>query len=130
VETHGLQKIHGAERVDFKIEDGDIASLVVRGLSSTMDNEIEAVGTEKRFQPDSIADVQIMVSEVPGDAAKPIEIPGRITGRSEKDLAHIVIYAKDLMPLPIKVLDRFGTNQPTGAGNQDFHCGHCPNPTF
>jgi hypothetical protein len=41
METGGFEKIKGAESVDFKIEDGDIARLVVRGLRSAVNNEIE-----------------------------------------------------------------------------------------
>ena len=106
METRGLQKIHSAERVDFEIEHGDISGLVVGRLCGAMDNKIEALGAEKRFQADSVTDVQIIVGEVLCYAAQSLEIPASVAGFTEKDLAHVVIDAVNLMALVVKMLDR------------------------
>jgi hypothetical protein len=72
-----------------------------------MDNQIEALGAEKRFQPNSVADVQVIVGEVLCYAAQSFEIPGGVAGFSEKDLPHVVIDAVDLIALAVKMLNRF-----------------------
>ena len=107
METRGLQKIHSSERVDFENEQGDISGLVVGRLCGAMDNQIEALGAEKRFQADSVADVEIMVGEVLCYLTQSLEIPGGVARFSEKDLAHVVIDAVDLMALAVKMLNRF-----------------------
>ena len=110
METCGLQKIHGTERIDFEIEQGNVPGLVVGRLRGAMDNQIEPLGAEKRFQPRSVADVEIIVSEILCYATQSFEIPGGVAGFSEKDLPHVVIDAVDLMALAVKMLDRFGSN--------------------
>ncbi len=72
--------------------------------------EIEAVGTEKRLQPNSVANVEIMVDEVLCYATQPLEIPGGIAGIAEIDLAHVVVHAVDVVALPVKMFDRFRAN--------------------
>ena len=106
METRGLQKIHSAERIDFEIEYGDIPGLVVGRLRGTMDNQIETLGVEERFQSDSVADVEIMVGEVRCYATQSLEIPAGVAGFTEKDLAHVVIDTVDLMALAVKMLHR------------------------
>src|SRR5215469_15446534 len=107
METRGLQKIHGTERIDFEIEQGNVSGLVVRRLRRAMDNQIEPLGAEKRFQRNSVADVKIIVGEVLCYATQSFEIPCGIAGLSEKDLPHVVIDAVDLMALAVKILNRF-----------------------
>src|SRR5215469_6909509 len=107
METRGLQKIHGTERIDFEIEQGNVSGLVVGRLRGAMDNQIETLGAEKRFQPNSVADVEIMVGEVLCCATQSFEIPGGVAEFSEKDLPHVVIDAVDLMTLAVKMLNGF-----------------------
>jgi hypothetical protein len=110
MKTRGLQKIDSTERIDFEIEQGDVPGFVVGRLRGAMDNQIEPLGAEKRFQPRSVADVDIMVGEVLCYSTQSFEVPGGVAGFSEKDLPHVVIDAMDLMALTVKVLDRFGAN--------------------
>jgi hypothetical protein len=56
-----------------------------------MNDEIKALRPKERFEAKAVADIQIVVGEVPGDAAEPIEIPGGITGRSEKKTWRILL---------------------------------------
>ena len=42
--ARGFKKIDGAEGVNFKVEDGDVAGFVVRRLRGAVNDEIEAAG--------------------------------------------------------------------------------------
>ena len=64
MEARGFEKIHGAERVHFKIENGNVTSFVVGGLGSAVNDQIETVRTKKRFERNAIANVHVVVSEV------------------------------------------------------------------
>jgi len=71
-----------------------------------MDNQIETLGAEKRFQADSVADVEIMVGEVLCYATQSLEIPASVAGFTEKDLAHVVIDTVELIALAVKMPHR------------------------
>ena len=45
--TSGFEKIESAESVDFEIQDGNVARLVVRRLCGAVDDQIEAAGAEE-----------------------------------------------------------------------------------
>ena len=49
VEAGGFEKIDRAESVDFEIQNGDVARLVVGGLSGAVNDEIEALRAEEGF---------------------------------------------------------------------------------
>ena len=124
MEARGFEQIDRAERIHFKIENGNVPRFVVGGLRSAMNDEIEAVGAEQSFHADAVANVQLMVSEVPRDAAQAFQIPGRVTGIAEKDPAHVVVHAMDCIVLTVKVFDGFRANQPAGTCNQNCLQGH------
>src|SRR3974390_397547 len=119
MEAGSLEKIDRAEGVDFEIEDGDIARLVVGRLGGAVNNQIKAIGTKEGFKTDAIAHVEFMMNEIPGDRAKTIQIPGGVTGRAKENLAHIVVDAVDFVALAIKMFNGFRTDQSTRAGNQN-----------
>ena len=106
MKTRCLQKIQGTERVDFEIEKGDVAGLVVGRLCGAMDNQIETLGAEKRFQADSVADIETMVGKLLCYDTQSLEIPASVAGFTEKDTAHVVIDTVDLMALAVKMLHR------------------------
>jgi hypothetical protein len=71
-----------------------------------MDNQIETLGAENRFQADSVADVEIMVGEVLCYSTQSLEIPASVAGFTEKDLAHVVIDTVELIALAVKMPHR------------------------
>ena len=119
VEARGFQKIHGAERVDFKIENGNVAGFVVRGLRGTVHDQVEMLRTEERFKGYAVPDVDIVVCEVLCVAPQPVEIPSGVAGLAEKNLAHIVVDAVDPMALAVEMFHSFRANEPAGTGNQN-----------
>jgi hypothetical protein len=93
-------------------------------LGSAVNNEIKGNGTEERIEAGSIADVQIVVSEVLRDFEEAVAVPGGVSLFTEKDGAHVVVDAVDPVPLAIKMLDGLRTDQAAGAGYEngvEFH---------
>jgi hypothetical protein len=93
-------------------------------LSGAVNDEIEAVRAEQSLHGNAVTDVQIVMSEVPGDPAQTVQIPGCVARIPEKDAAHIVVDAVDFAALTVKVLNGFRANQPAGSGNQNCLQGH------
>ena len=91
----------------------------MRRLRGTVNDEIEVMRMEERFEGNAVSDVDIVVHEVPGDCAEPVEIPGRVAGITEKHLAHIIVDAVDLMALAVEMFYGFRADEPTGTGNQN-----------
>lgn len=60
-----------------------------------------------------------MVCEVSGDCAEPVEIPGGVAGLTEKNLAHIIVDAVDLLALVIEMFHGFRADESAGTGNQN-----------
>jgi hypothetical protein len=89
-----------------------------------MDDQIEALGTEKSFEGDAVADVGIVVSEVLANAAKALEVPGGVAGFAKENAAHVVVQAVDRVALTLKVLDRFRADQAAGAGDENEFGSH------
>ena len=118
VQAGGFEEIDGAEGVDFEIEDGDVAGLIVGGLRSAVNDQVEGVRAEKFFEGKAVADVQIEVRKIPGDAAEALEIPGGVAGLAEENAAHVVVDANDGMTLAVKMFHGLRTDQPAGAGDE------------
>jgi len=72
-----------------------------------MNDEIEAMGAEKSFHADAVADVQIVVSKVQRDPAQAIQIPSCVARIAEENPAHVVVHAVAFAALAVKVFDRF-----------------------
>lgn len=114
-----FQKIHSAQRVDLEIEDGDIASLVMGRLRGAMDNQVKPVGTEKSFQGDAVSNVQIVMCEIPGAAAKAPEIPHCVALFAEENSAHVVVNTVDQVTLPVEIFHCFRADQAAGTSNKN-----------
>jgi len=84
-----------------------------------VNDEIEALRTEERFEGYAVPDVDIMVCEASGDCAEPVEIPGGVAGITKKDLAHIIVDAVDLTAQAVEMFHCFRANEPAGTGNQN-----------
>src|SRR6267142_6007159 len=52
-----FQQIDGAKRVNFKIEDGNVAGFVVGRLCGAMDDQVETVALEKIIQRIAITNI-------------------------------------------------------------------------
>src|SRR6266702_163777 len=122
VEPRGFQQIHRTESIDFEIQDGDFAGFIVGWLGGAVNDQIEPVSPKKFFKRGSIANIQVMVGEIPGSVSETFQIPCRVSGVAKEDAAQVVINADHLMPLAIKMLDGFGADQPAGSGDKyHFH---------
>ena len=106
----GFEQVDGSECVHFKIEDRNVAGLVMRRLRRTMDDQIESIALEKFLQGSAIADIQTCVLKILCRALQPIEIPCGVALRAKKKLAHVVVHTDDAMALAVKMLDRFRAN--------------------
>ncbi len=62
----GFEEIDGAEGVDFKIENGNVASFVVRRLRGAVNDEIEAARAEKFVECGAVANIHGEVREILG----------------------------------------------------------------
>ncbi len=117
--ARGFEKINCAEGVDFKIEDGNVASLVVRGLRGTVNDEIEAARTKKFVERGAVANVGGEVRKSFGGRFEAFEIPERVAGGAEKFAAHVVVNADDGVALAIEVCDSFRANESAASGDEN-----------
>ena len=111
----GFEQIQRTQRVHLKIDQRNVSGFIVRGLRGAMDNQVKRVFLEDRLNPHTIPDVEIIVAEILGGTLKTLQVPGRVS-RNAKELApHVVIDTDDGMPLPVKVLHSFGTDEAAAA---------------
>ena len=84
MKSSSFQHIDSAKSIDFEVEDGNVAGLVMRRLCRTMHYQIKALGTEERFKGKSVPNIDIVMREVFRIKAQPIEVPGGIASATEK----------------------------------------------
>lgn len=113
-----FEQVHGAQSIDFEIEDGNIAGLVVRRLRGTVNDEIEGARAEKSFQSDAVADIPVVMCEILGHPAQPLQISSGLALCPEKDGPHVVVDPMHLVALTIKMFRGFRADQAAGAGNE------------
>jgi len=83
-----------------------------------MDDEIEALRTEKSLEGDAVADVALW-------CVKFLQMRRRrsrfqvVSPGSQRKRAHVVVQAVDRVALTVKVLDGFRANQAAGAGDEN-----------
>ena len=82
--ARGFEQIHRAQRVHFKIEQGDVRRLVVRGLRGAMDDQVEAIFAEQRHHAVAVANIERHGSELPRGALEPFEIPQRVSRQGRR----------------------------------------------
>jgi len=119
--ARGFEQVDGAERVDFKIENGDVASLVVRRLRGTVDDQIEAIRTEELLDGRAIADIQADVNEAVGFGFQAFEVPKSVAGGAEEFAAHVVVDANDIVTLAVEMFDSFRADESAGTSDKNFH---------
>ena len=88
-----------------------------RRLSGNVYSQVETLKTEERFEGNAVSNVDIVVREIFGDCAEPVEIPCSVTGITELNLADVVVGAVDLMALSVGMFQGFRANQSAGTGN-------------
>jgi hypothetical protein len=116
-----FEKIHGAERVNLEIEQGNVPRLVMGRLRRAVDDQIKTVRSKKLFDSGAVANVQRRVCEPLGRGLQPLQIPERVASSAEENPAHVVVHTHDFMALPIEMLDRIRTDEPAAAGDKNFH---------
>src|SRR4029434_1589761 len=110
------------ERVDLKIEDGNVAGFVVRGLRGAVYDHVKTVFLEQVVQRSAVPNIDTRVLNSLGGALQWFEVPGSVTLRAEKYLAHVVVHADDTMALAVKMFRRFGSDQTAAACDEyGFH---------
>ena len=119
----GLQQIHGAQSVHLEIEQGNLPRFIVRRLRRAVHDQIETPRAKQLFHGRAVANVQRCVRKALRNALQPLQIPQRVARGPKKHAPHVVIYARDFVPLPVEILDRFGSDQPAAACNQNLF-GH------
>jgi len=121
----GFEEIDGAEGVDFKIEYGNIAGFVVRGLRGAVNDEIEAARAEKFVERGAVANVRGEMREIFRGRFEAIEIPERVAGGAEKFAAHVVVNAHDGIALAVKMFGGLRTNEAAASGDKNnlWHAG-------
>ena len=117
--ARGFKKIDGAEGVNFKVEDGDVAGFVVRRLRGAVNDEIEAARAEQFVERGPVANIHGVMREIFGRSFEAVEIPEGVTGGAEKFAAHIVVNADDGVALTVKMFDRFGTDKAAASGDEN-----------
>jgi len=88
----GFEQIESAERIDLKIENGNVAGFVVGRLSGAVNDQLEAIGFEKLFERVAIAnlietrgfnsEIQAYTGELDGDRVDAVRAVGKNGARS------------------------------------------------
>src|SRR5258708_2306344 len=112
-----FQQINGAKRVNFKIENGNIAGFVVGRLCGAMDYQIEAVALEQFIERIAITNIDAGMLKVLTGTLQPLQVPGGVTLCAKKQLAHVVVHADYTMALRVKMLHCFRTNESAAPGD-------------
>src|ERR1700756_1173044 len=118
----GFEQIESAERIDLKIENGNVAGFVVGRLSGAVNDQLEAIGFEKLFERVAIANIEAGVMKILRRTFEAIQIPSGIARCAEKHLAHVVVHSNDAMALSIKILHCLGADK--SATSCDKYCFH------
>jgi hypothetical protein len=87
----------------------------VRGA---VNDQVEAMRAEESVESGSVADVEVVVSEVFDDVEEAVTVPGCVARLTEEHGSHVVIDTVDVVSLTIKMLHGLGTNEAAGAGNE------------
>ena len=117
----GFEEIYRPERIHFEIEQGNLPRFIVRRLRRAVDDQIKPVNSQEFFDARSVANIQRRVCKSLGQTLQPLQIPKRVACGTKEHPTHVVVHANNFVPLPVEMLDRFRTNQPAAAGDQNFH---------
>src|SRR2546430_2905204 len=120
----GFEEIDGAEGVDFKIENGNVAGFVMGRLRGAVNDEIEAARKEHFVERGAIANIHGVMREIFSRRFEAVEIPEGVAGGAEKFAAHIVVNANDDVALTVQKVDRFGTDKAAAAGDENGSWWH------
>ena len=115
----GFEEINGAESVDFKIENGNVAGFIVRGLRGAVNDEIEATRAKKFVESNAVANVHGEVREIFGGRFEALEIPEGVAGGAEKFAAHVVVNADDGVALTIEMFNGFRADEAAASRDEN-----------
>src|SRR5690242_14175469 len=83
----------------------------------------------RAFDCFAVANIHSEVSKMPGRAFQTLQIPKRVSGRTEKFSPHVIVHAGQLAALPVKMFDGFGADQSAAARYEhSFHAGQAHSP--
>ena len=117
----GFQEIDRADCVHVKIEQGDVASLIVRWLRGAVDDQIETDFFEQRGDAFAVANVELAMFKSRCGFLQALKVPRGVTRGAEKNAAHVVVHADDLMTLAVEMFHRFRADQPAAACYENPH---------
>ena len=120
-----FQKVDCSDGVHLEVEQRDFASLVVRGLRRTMNDDVKPRVAEQAIDRRSIADVDVLVSESTRATPEAFQVPGGIAHGAEEMAAHVVVDANNIVFPLIEVEYSLRANKATTAGDDYLHLG-CP----
>src|SRR5664279_4364413 len=102
-----FKQVQGPHRIDVKIVERAILREIVRRLRGTMNYRAEPVPGEKIEDRHPVANVERVVSKALHLFDELLQPPGRITLRTEKISAHVVVEAVDATTAtePMRPLD-------------------------
>src|SRR5260221_13113968 len=76
--TGSFQQIDGPKRVNFKIENGNIAGFVVRRLCGAMDDQVKTIGLEQVIERIAITNIDAGVLKLLAGTLQPFQVPGGV----------------------------------------------------
>jgi len=117
----GFEKVHGTQRIDFKIQQWNFARLVVRWLRRAMHDEVKSVRSKQLLYAGPVANIERRMLKPFGRRFQPLQVPKRVAGRAKKNAPHVIVHADNFVPLAVEVFGRFRANQSAATGNKDFH---------
>src|SRR4051812_37546507 len=82
-----------------------------------MDDERRPNLLEQPQHLGAVADVAVVVDEMPRGRAQPLEVRRRVSRLAEELTAHVVVDSVDAPPAGVEVLDHLGADQAARAGD-------------
>lgn len=116
----GFQEVHRAPRVHVEVIKGPLGGQIMRGLSGGVHHQVRSQGLQTFQHPGAVADVQGVVVKPPAGGLQPPAVPLGVARRAEEVRAQVVVHTVDLPPQGVEMRHHFRTDQPTGAGDQEF----------
>src|SRR5262249_3094714 len=121
-----IQQVHGPQRVHLKVQQRNILCFVVRGLCRTMNDQVELVSPKQFVDGRAVANIHTEMRKPLRLNLQSFKIPQRVSCDAKKVSPHVVVYAHNIMSLPVEVRHRLRPDQSAAACNQYFHDENLP----
>ena len=99
----GLKEINRTNSVDIKVNKRNAGGFIMRRLCGAVDDAVEALFLEKVKYVLATTDIEVQMLKASSHLLETREIPGSVTSRSKKLLAHIIIYTIDVVAVSIEI---------------------------